>query len=231
MAVATGGPASGLTRLSAGDLTVALEEPFAAEFEGLRRDFNTTVTQLRETLGAVAAATSAIDSGSRELSGSADDLSKRTEQQAASLEETAAALDEITVNVSNSSNRTEEARSMAVAANETARQSAIVMTQAVDAIQRIEEPSTQISNIISVIDEIAFQTNLLALNAGVEAARAGEAGKGFAVVAQEMRELAQRSAKAAKEIKELIRHSEEEVQGGVKLVSAKGEALRPLNSV
>ena len=226
MAAATGGLASGLTRLSAGDLTVALENPFAEEFEGLRRDFNAAVTQLRETLGAVAAATAAIDSGSRELSGSADDLSKRTEQQAASLEETAAALDEITVNVSNSSNRTEEARAMAVAANESARQSAVVMTKAVDAMQRIEESSTQISNIISVIDEIAFQTNLLALNAGVEAARAGEAGKGFAVVAQEVRELAQRSAKAAKEIKELIRHSEEEVQSGVQLVSATGEVLQ-----
>ena len=226
MAFATGGLASGLTRLSAGDLTVTLAEPFAEEFEALRRDFNAAVTQLRETLGAVATATAAIDSGSRELSGSADDLSKRTEQQAASLEETAAALDEITVNVSNSSSRTEEARAMAVAANDSARQSAAVVTRAVDAMQRIEASSGQISNIIAVIDEIAFQTNLLALNAGVEAARAGEAGKGFAVVAQEVRELAQRSAKAAKEIKELIRHSEEEVQSGVKLVSATGEALQ-----
>jgi methyl-accepting chemotaxis protein len=125
-----------------------------------------------------------------------------------------------------SSSRTEEARAMAVAANESARQSAAVVTRAVDAMQRIEASSGQISNIIAVIDEIAFQTNLLALNAGVEAARAGEAGKGFAVVAQEVRELAQRSAKAAKEIKELIRHSEEEVQSGVKLVSATGEALQ-----
>ncbi|GMB79612.1 HAMP domain-containing methyl-accepting chemotaxis protein [Shinella zoogloeoides] len=225
MATATEGLASGLTRLSAGDLMVELADPFAEEFEGLRRDFNATVTQLRETLGAVAAATAAIDSGSRELSGSADDLSRRTEQQAASLEETAAALDEITVNVSSSSSRTEEARAMAVAANESARESAGVMTKAVDAMQRIEESSSQISNIIGVIDDIAFQTNLLALNAGVEAARAGEAGKGFAVVAQEVRELAQRSAKAAKEIKDLIRHSEQEVQSGVKLVSATGEAL------
>ena len=117
---------------------------------------------------------------------------------------------------------------MAVAANESARHSATVVTKAVDAMQRIEESSSQISNIIAVIDEIAFQTNLLALNAGVEAARAGEAGKGFAVVAQEVRELAQRSAKAAKEIKELIRHSEEEVQSGVQLVSATGEALQAI---
>ena len=226
MARATEGLASGLTRLSSGDLSVELREPFAQEFEGLRADFNTAVAQLRETLGAVAAATSAIDSGSRELSGSADDLSKRTEQQAASLEDTAAAIDEITANVSNSSQRTEEARSMAIAANESARRSAEVVTNAVNAMQRIEQSSAQISSIISVIDEIAFQTNLLALNAGVEAARAGEAGKGFAVVAQEVRELAQRSAKAAKEIKDLIRHSETEVQSGVELVSATGEALQ-----
>ena len=226
MAKATEGLASGLKRLSAGDLTAELREPFAPEFEGLRADFNSAVVQLRDTLGAVAVATSAIDSGSRELSGSADDLSKRTEQQAASLEETAAALDQITANVTNSSQRTEEARSMAVSANEAARRSAEVVTDAVNAMQRIERSSAQISSIISVIDEIAFQTNLLALNAGVEAARAGEAGKGFAVVAQEVRELAQRSAKAAKEIKELIRHSETEVHGGVELVSATGQALQ-----
>lgn len=138
-------------------------------------------------------------------SASADDLSKRTEQQAASLEETAAALDQITVNVANSSKRADEARKVAVLANESAAQSGKVVANAVDAMQKIEQSSNEISNIIGVIDEIAFQTNLLALNAGVEAARAGEAGKGFAVVAQEVRELAQRSAKAAKEIKDLIR--------------------------
>jgi len=97
-------------------------------------------------------------------------------------------------------------------------------------MRRIEESSSQISNIIGVIDEIAFQTNLLALNAGVEAARAGDAGKGFAVVAQEVRELAQRSAKAAKEIKELIRNSSVEVEGGVKLVRATGDALKTIET-
>ncbi|RWX81267.1 methyl-accepting chemotaxis protein [Neorhizobium lilium] len=228
MAQATAGLGEGLKHLAAGDLTFQLAEPFAADFEILRSDFNAAVGQLSQTLQAVAEATSAIDTGSREVSASADDLSKRTEQQAASLEETAAALDQITVNVANSSKRADEARKVAVLANESAAQSGKVVANAVDAMQKIEQSSSEISNIIGVIDEIAFQTNLLALNAGVEAARAGEAGKGFAVVAQEVRELAQRSAKAAKEIKDLIRNSSAEVQSGVKLVSDTGSALKTI---
>jgi methyl-accepting chemotaxis protein len=230
MAEATEGLAMGLKRLSEGDLAFQLDQAFAADFEGLRSDFNSAVSQLRETINSVATATGAIDGGARELSQSAGDLSKRTEQQAASLEETAAALDQITANVSTSSGRTEEARAMAIEANNSARKSGDVVAQAVDAMQRIEQSSSQISSIIGVIDEIAFQTNLLALNAGVEAARAGEAGKGFAVVAQEVRELAQRSARAAKEIKDLIRNSEQEVQSGVQLVSATGTALQGIQN-
>lgn len=226
MEAATTGLAEGLRNLAQGNLTFELSRPFAADFEGLRNDFNTAAAQLRETLASVAEATRAIDGGSRELSSSANDLSKRTEQQAAALEETAAALDQITANVTNASKRTEEARSVAIQANKSAQQSGEVVANAVNAMQRIETSSSQISNIIGVIDEIAFQTNLLALNAGVEAARAGEAGKGFAVVAQEVRELAQRSAQAAKEIKDLIRTSADEVDNGVKLVTATGEALK-----
>jgi methyl-accepting chemotaxis protein len=230
MAEATTGLATGLKHLSAGDLTFQLDRPFAEHFESLRADFNTAVEQLRGTLTSVAQATSSIDGGSREISQSADDLSKRTEQQAASLEETAAALDQITTNVSNSSKRAEEARSVAIQANESARHSGAVVANAVQAMGRIEQSSGQIANIIGVIDEIAFQTNLLALNAGVEAARAGEAGKGFAVVAQEVRELAQRSAQAAKEIKDLIGKSSVEVGTGVKLVSDTGQALKTIET-
>ncbi|MCB5202706.1 methyl-accepting chemotaxis protein [Neorhizobium sp. T786] len=230
MAQATTGLADGLKQLAAGNLSVQLSQTFAEEFESLRADFNQAVGQLKDTMTSVSDATGSIDSGSREVSQSADDLSKRTEQQAASLEETAAALDQITANVANSTKRAEEARTVAIQANESARHSGAVVTNAVDAMGKIEQSSNQISNIIGVIDDIAFQTNLLALNAGVEAARAGEAGKGFAVVAQEVRELAQRSATAAKEIKDLIRNSSVEVSNGVRLVSDTGTALKTIES-
>ncbi len=220
--------ATALTRLAQGDLSFSIDQPFAPDFEGLRNTMNEALSQMRNTLGAVAQSTDQIDTGTREISQSAEDLSKRTEQQAASLEETAAALDEITVNVSNAAKRAEEARHAASTASNNAERSGEVVANAVGAMSRIENSSNQISSIIGVIDEIAFQTNLLALNAGVEAARAGEAGKGFAVVAQEVRELAQRSAQAAKEIKDLIRNSSEEVSTGVRLVSETGEALRTI---
>lgn len=220
--------AEALNRLAQGDLSFCVDRPFAPDFEGLRNTMNDALSQMRETLSNVARSTDQIDTGTREISQSAEDLSKRTEQQAASLEETAAALDQITVNVSNAAKRAEEARHAAATASGNAERSGKVVADAVGAMSRIESSSNQISNIIGVIDEIAFQTNLLALNAGVEAARAGEAGKGFAVVAQEVRELAQRSAQAAKEIKGLIRNSSEEVSTGVKLVSETGEALRTI---
>ncbi|MDQ1199217.1 methyl-accepting chemotaxis protein [Agrobacterium sp. SORGH_AS 787] len=230
MAKATSGLGEGLRHLANGNLSFELIEPFAPDFETLRIDFNAAVTQLSETLLAVASAAGTIDSGSQEVSTSANDLSKRTEQQAAALEETAAALDQITVNVTNSSKRAEDARRIAAEANESATQSGRVVANAVEAMEKIEASSNQVSNIIGVIDEIAFQTNLLALNAGVEAARAGDAGKGFAVVAQEVRELAQRSAQAAKEIKDLIRNSSTEVQHGVKLVGDTGIALKTIEN-
>ncbi|CAH0339529.1 PAS domain-containing methyl-accepting chemotaxis protein [Rhizobium sp. CECT 9324] len=217
-----------LRKMAGGDVSFTLDRAFAPDFEPLRTNLNEALNQLGSTLGAVAKSTDQIDSGTREISHSAQDLSKRTEQQAASLEETAAALDQITVNVNNASKRADEARHSTQMADTSATRSGQIVAEAVGAMARIEQSSNQISNIIGVIDEIAFQTNLLALNAGVEAARAGEAGKGFAVVAQEVRELAQRSAQAAKEIKELIRNSSEEVKNGVKLVSETGEALKTI---
>jgi methyl-accepting chemotaxis protein len=227
--IATSGLAAGLKRLAGGDLAFQLNEAFAQDFEALRHDFNRSVSQLGTTLAEISGSISTLDTGTREIASGTDDLSKRTEQQAASLEQTAAALDEITVNVANSSRRTEEAKDVAGRANRSAAESAQVVSHAEEAMRKIEESSQQISNIIGVIDEIAFQTNLLALNAGVEAARAGEAGKGFAVVAQEVRELAQRSAQAAKEIKGLIHNSSTEVESGVKLVRDAGTALKTIS--
>jgi methyl-accepting chemotaxis protein len=155
-----------------------------------------------------------------------DDLSRRTENQAASLEQAAAALGEITSTVRRSSEGAIQAKRAVNSAKTGAEQSGVIVSQAVSAMSEIESSSRQITQIIGVIDEIAFQTNLLALNAGVEAARAGDAGRGFAVVASEVRALAQRSAEAAKEIKGLISESSRQVAAGVDLVGQTGQALK-----
>ncbi|NKL81140.1 methyl-accepting chemotaxis protein [Rhizobium leguminosarum] len=215
----------GLRRLAAGDLASHIAEPFVAHLDALREDFNNSVEKLNETLHTVGANARAIGAGANEIRSSADQLSQRTEQQSASVEETAAALEEITTTVRDAAKRAEEASQLVARTRLGAEKSGEVVRKAVSAMQQIEKSSGEISNIIGVIDDIAFQTNLLALNAGVEAARAGDAGKGFAVVAQEVRELAQRSAKAAKEIKALISTSGTHVQTGVSLVGETGKAL------
>ncbi|CAN7163314.1 methyl-accepting chemotaxis protein [Rhizobium leguminosarum] len=215
----------GLRRLAAGDLASHIAEPFVAHLDALREDFNNSVERLNETLHTVGANARAIGAGANEIRSSADQLSQRTEQQSASVEETAAALEEITTTVRDAAKRAEEASQLVARTRLGAEKSGEVVRKAVSAMQQIEKSSGEISNIIGVIDDIAFQTNLLALNAGVEAARAGDAGKGFAVVAQEVRELAQRSAKAAKEIKALISTSGTHVQTGVSLVGETGKAL------
>ena len=220
--------AGALRSLSEGDLTKTLERSFVPSMEQLRHDFNATIDKLSQTLTTVGHNASAIAAGSRELGDSAEAFSRRTEQQAASVEETAAALEEITTTVADSSQRAEEAGRLVAETKRGAEESGTVVRNAVAAMDQIEKSSREITNIIGVIDDIAFQTNLLALNAGVEAARAGEAGKGFAVVAQEVRELAQRSASAAKEIKALITTSSEHVRNGVGLVGQTGKALEQI---
>ncbi|MGV1764713.1 HAMP domain-containing protein [Agrobacterium rhizogenes] len=220
--------ADGLQGLADGDLTRQITSPFIPSLDQLRVDFNQAVERLRLAMQKVAANASAIASGAQEIRSASDDLAKRTEQQAASVEETAAALEEITITVSGSSNRAQEAGHLVRKTKESAEHSGRVVRSAVEAMGKIETSAMEIGNIIGVIDEIAFQTNLLALNAGVEAARAGEAGKGFAVVAQEVRELAQRSAKAAKEIKDLINTSNDHVRNGVSLVGETGKALEEI---
>ncbi|MGO7160900.1 methyl-accepting chemotaxis protein, partial [Rhizobium johnstonii] len=180
----------GLRRLAAGDLASHIAEPFVAHLDALREDFNNSVEKLNETLHTVGANARAIGAGANEIRSSADQLSQRTEQQSASVEETAAALEEITTTVRDAAKRAEEASQLVARTRLGAEKSGEVVRKAVSAMQQIEKSSGEISNIIGVIDDIAFQTNLLALNAGVEAARAGDAGQGFAVVAQEVRELA-----------------------------------------
>lgn len=220
--------ASALSRLSNGDVSYRISQPFAAHLDAVRENFNSSAEKLQSALSQVAENARGIDAAANEIRAAADDLARRTEQQAASVEETAAALEEITTTVKDSTKRAQEAGHIVAKARTGAEQSGEVVRNAVVAMEQIEKSSSEISKIISVIDEIAFQTNLLALNAGVEAARAGEAGKGFAVVAQEVRELAQRSANAAKDIKGLITTSNTQVQQGVQLVGETGRALEAI---
>jgi methyl-accepting chemotaxis protein len=222
--------ASGLEALSKGDLTRRIDDAFPPEYQKVRTDFNAAVQQLQEAMQAIVGAVQGIHTGSTEISQASDDLSRRTEQQAASLEETAAALDQITATVRRTAEGSRQAHSVVTGAREQAEKSGAVVRDAVSAMGAIEDSAKRISQIIGVIDEIAFQTNLLALNAGVEAARAGEAGRGFAVVASEVRALAQRSSEAAKEIKTLINASSQQVASGVDLVSRTGDALQHIVS-
>ena len=216
----------GLERLAAGDLTVRIDTAFASEFEQLRASFNLAADTMQDSLQAVVAVGNGLASGCSDIRIAADDLSLRTERQAASLEETAAAMEEITGNVRVTADTAGRTETIVAGAHRAAEESSVVVERAMQAMAGIERSSSEISEIISVIDGIAFQTNLLALNAGVEAARAGDAGKGFAVVASEVRALAQRSADAARDVKARITASTQQVDNGVGLVSDTGAALQ-----
>jgi methyl-accepting chemotaxis protein len=215
----------GLGKLSGGDLTFRLSEGFTQSFAQIKDDFNATMAKINETIGAIAASTREVANASAEISTSTTDLSQRTEEQGASLQETTSSMDHISVTVKKNAENAQQANASASGTREVADRGGQVVAKAVGAMARIEESSRKISDIISVIDEIARQTNLLALNAAVEAARAGEAGRGFAVVASEVRSLAQRSAQAAKDIKDLITNSSGQVKEGVELVNQAGTAL------
>ncbi len=215
----------GLARLAKGDLVSRIEDDLTGPFARLKTDFNSAIDSLRETMLAVSGASGDINRGATEIRQSSDDLSQRTEQQAANIEETAAAMNQLTSSVAETANGAGEANSLVAQVRDQAEHGGHVVRRAVEAMAGIERSSDEISEIISVIDGIAFQTNLLALNAGVEAARAGDAGKGFAVVASEVRALAQRSADAAKDVKVRILASREQVGSGVSLVNETGEAL------
>lgn len=215
----------GLEKLAGKKLDYRINEDLPETYRGLQGDFNLAMDQLQEALASVSSAACSVLSGSREINQAADGLSHQTEHQAASLEQTAAALGELTSKVRDTAANAKEARSLTDQTQAVAAQSGKVVSSAIEAMDKIETSSRQMTQIIGVIDEIAFQTNLLALNAGVEAARAGDAGRGFAVVASEVRTLAQRSAAAAKEIKSLISSSTTFVGEGVNLVNDAGVAL------
>jgi methyl-accepting chemotaxis protein len=215
----------GLARLASGDLSFRLQGGFAAEYRKLQDDFNRAMAQLEDVMQAITSNAEGIRSETEEIRLSSDKLSQRTEQQAVSLEETAAALDEITTAVNSAAKAAVDVQNAVTAAATEGERGNQVVRGTVEAMGKIEKSARQISQIIGLIDEIAFQTNLLALNAGVEAARAGEAGRGFAVVATEVRNLAQRSTDAAKEIKSLIQESAAQVDQGVHLVAETGQFL------
>lgn len=215
----------GLTALSRGDLTMVLEQPFAEEYEALRLNYNLALTHLQQVIGSLVASTDTIRLGTQEIAAASDDIARRTEMQAGSLEETASTLATITIAVRDTASGAEQAGMVVRQAQADATESTQIVDRTIAAMSEIETSAEQITQIIGLIDEIAFQTNLLALNAGVEAARAGEAGRGFAVVASEVRALAQRSASAAREIKQLILLSSKQVGKGVALVGETGRSL------
>ncbi|MGF0538786.1 methyl-accepting chemotaxis protein [Agrobacterium sp. ES01] len=214
-----------ISDLAAGDLTIEISQDIDKALEQTKQDFNSAARALEATVEAIIHSSDALATNAQVIMSVSDQIARGAEQQAASVEETAAALGDITNSVNDASRRSAKASGMVEETRKNAETSSAIVTNAIEAMKRIDASAGQITNIIGVIDEIAFQTNLLALNAGVEAARAGEAGKGFAVVAQEVRELAQRSAGAAKEIKSLIKESGVAVASGVDLVNDTGTAL------
>ncbi|WP_341910804.1 methyl-accepting chemotaxis protein [Ferrovibrio terrae] len=214
-----------LAAMAGGDLTRRVEGHYDGVFGELKDNVNTTNEKLAGTVTGIAEAAGAVNEASSEISTGSQDLASRTESQAASIEETAASMHEITTTVKQNAENAQAANQLAVAARDTAEKGGSVVANAVTAVTQIESSAQKISDIVGLIDEIAFQTNLLALNASVEAARAGESGKGFAVVAQEVRALAQRSANASKDIKALITESNAQVKTGASLVNQTGGSL------
>jgi len=218
----------GLDGLANGNLQQQLSQPFAGDLEELRQTYNAALETLNWVIGAVLVASEGIASDSVVISDTTEELSKRTDTQTASLEKTSTALGKLTQSVTQATETSQTANTYVSQISRSAAESGGVVQDAVNAMSEIESSSTKISQIIGVIEDIAFQTNLLALNAGVEAARAGEFGRGFAVVATEVRALAQRSSDAANEIKSLISQSTAQVENGVSLVNRAGEALNTI---
>ncbi len=214
-----------LNAIAQGSLTERVDGQYEGTFGRLVDDTNTTVSRLQEVVGRIKDATEAINLAAREIAQGNSDLSSRTEEQASSLEETASSMEEINATVKQNAENARQAKNLAAGSHDVVQRSGQMVGQVVDTMAGIADSSRKMSDIIGVIDSIAFQTNILALNAAVEAARAGEQGRGFAVVATEVRALAQRSATAAREIKVLIAASVDKVENGVQLVQETGRTM------
>ncbi|HET8596584.1 MAG TPA: methyl-accepting chemotaxis protein [Castellaniella sp.] len=220
---------TGMRRLGAGDLSHDVPPSPADsrnEVHQLLGSLRGTQDALRRMIGQVRHSVGEIHTGAREIAVGNTDLSSRTEEQAASLQQTAASMEEIASTVRQNADNARQANELAAGASGTAHRGEQAVEDMVATMQRIAESSSRITDIIGVIDSIAFQTNILALNAAVEAARAGEQGKGFAVVAAEVRALAQRSADAAREIKQLIETSSDEVRSGTRQAGEAGAIMQ-----
>lgn len=217
-----------LSALAEGDLSQRMVQEYQGAFLKLKQDSNLTAETLGKIVVNITEASELVNSATFEIAEGTKDLASRTEKQASSLEQTAAAMEVFTETVRQNADNAAQASQLSMSARESAEKGGEVVSNAVSAMSRISESSQKITDIVSMIDEIAFQTNLLALNAAVEAARAGEAGKGFAVVASEVRALAQRSSDASREIKELIEASSSQVSEGVELVNHTGETLEEI---
>jgi methyl-accepting chemotaxis protein len=217
--------AAAISALAHGEIRTQIDGDYGGIFGELKRNTNRTIEIMRDVAHALARNVAIVRQTSQEISTGSRDLAVRTESQATALEQTAASMHQVTVAVKQNADNAQKATRLAVAARDIAATGGSVVREAIAAMEQIEASASKIADIVTLIDEIAFQTNLLALNASVEAARAGEAGKGFAVVAQEVRALAQRSAKASKDIKGLIEESDRQVRFGAGLVKQTGGSL------
>jgi methyl-accepting chemotaxis protein len=214
--------------IAAGDLTTKIEIDSADETGKLLESLKTMNEGLAQIVGDVRSGADSIATATEQISAGNADLSQRTEEQASALEETASSMEELTSTVKQNADNAQQANQLAISASSVAVKGGEVINRVVKTMESITDSSRKISDIIGVIDGIAFQTNILALNAAVEAARAGEQGRGFAVVAAEVRSLAQRSAAAAKEIKSLIEDSVSKVEDGSKLVGEAGHTTQEI---
>lgn len=217
-----------LGAIAQGNLTERVTQDYQGSFEELKDGCNLTAENLAQMLGEIREAVGTINTASSEISQGNSDLSSRTEQQASSLEETASSMEELTSTVRQNADNARQANTLAAKATDVAIEGGSQIEQVVQTMTYINDSAQKISDIIGVIDGIAFQTNILALNAAVEAARAGEQGRGFAVVASEVRTLAQRSANAAKDIKALISDSVNNVNTGNDLVGKAGDTMKEI---